>query len=1197
MVIESIAADPLIARLVDRLTQSQGVVHVTGLWGSSAPMLTAIVARRLAEQPPHAADLPDHASQRVGKSDRRRRTDLAATQRDGRELRAAVAVRASNCNTRRARQIRHGTLPGESASVGDGRELELGAPTLLYLTAHLEQADDARDELELFGACECELFPAWETLPGEGAGAGEIQAERIRVCGLLQPRQNSGIIVAPIQALMQPVPDHATLARHSLRLVVDETGGSEAVHTMADSSGPDALLAWAVERGFDRLDRVESPGDVARRGDIIDLFVAGEDHPYRIQFDGERIESIRRFDVDTQRSLESLNSVSITAVPAPFVPDASSTTDFFSYLPAHALVVMDNPSAIHEHGGTLELRLGTSDRLRPVSEVLSRAGQFPQLQLSRFGAVAAGDEAVLDFRVNSVTRFEGEAAAVVADLCRTADDRDVYVFCDTHGERQRLREMIAERAIPGSEPAQKPAGALADDGSAPAPCARIESTPRLSLCLGTIHRGFEWTATKTVVIGHHELFGRHRPRRRIRKLYAGRPLESWLDLTSGEYVVHVMHGVAIYRGLTKLRKGDSQQQEEFLTLEFADQAVIHVPCSQIDLVQKYIGAGGRRPPLSTLGGKRWSKMKERAAEAVCHMADSLLRVQAMREQVPGTAYPGDTQWQREFDAAFPYDETEDQLRVAAELRDDLMRSRPMDRVVCGDVGYGKTELAMRAAFKIMEYGRQVAVLVPTTVLAEQHFETFRERMAEYPFTVGCLSRFRSPGEQRKILEAAKKGQLDIVIGTHRLLSKDVSFANLGLVIIDEEQRFGVEHKERLKAMRETIDVLTLTATPIPRTLHMALIGIRDISSLQTPPVDRRAIATQVLPFQRSQIRDAILREMNRDGQVFFVHNFVQSIVAMADTVRSIVSEARVVYAHGQMKDDELEEVMHRFLRREVDVLVTTTIIESGIDIPTANTIFINRADRFGLADLHQLRGRVGRSSHRAYCYLLLSPDTTPTSKAAKRLKTIEEFSELGAGFRIAMRDLEIRGAGNLLGKEQSGHIAAVGYDMYCRLLEQTVRRLKNEPDPNPPPVQVDLDVAAHIPREYITSDRLRIEAYRRMVSCRTAEDLTQLERDLMDTFGPFPPPVVTLLELTEIRVHARRFGVGSISLRPPDVVFSIEQLAKAESLFVDAPGTVRMPDSKTVHLRLPPNYLERPTLVRVLRQMLAKAVQRIESKQ
>ena len=644
-----------------------------------------------------------------------------------------------------------------------------------------------------------------------------------------------------------------------------------------------------------------------------------------------------------------------------------------------------------------------------------------------------------------------------------------------------------------------------------------------------------------------------------------------------------------------MHKGDSTQEEEFLVLEFADKAKVFVPCSQIDLVQKYIGMGGRRPKLSTIGGKGWNKTKQQVIDSVGELAESLLRVQAMREQSSGVQYPKDTDWQREFEASFAYDETEDQITVAAEIRDDLMLRRPMDRLLCGDVGYGKTELAMRAAFKVVEYGRQVAVLVPTTILAEQHYSTFSERMAEYPFVIACLSRFRSAGEQRRIIEQIKKGRVDIVIGTHRLLSKDVNFANLGLVVIDEEQRFGVEHKERLKAMKGTVEVLTLTATPIPRTLHMSLMGVRDISSLQTPPVDRRAISTQIGPYRPEVIRNAILREMNRDGQVFFVHNFVQSIAAVTDDLRKIVPEARIIYGHGQMKDDELESVMHQFFQREADVLVATTIIESGLDLPTVNTIFINRAERFGLADLHQLRGRVGRSSHRAYCYLLVPDDRPVTVKAVKRLKTIEEFSELGAGFRIATRDLEIRGAGNLLGREQSGHIAAVGYELYCRLLNQTVRRLKNEPDDEQAPVQVDLGLVAHLPRRYVASDRSRIDIYRRVATCASVADIAQLESDLADAFGPLPEEVHHLIELTEIRVLARQFGVRTISRRPPDVVLTVDRAPALDAVFVDAAGSVRLPDQQTVHWRPPPNYLEPRTLITILRRLFSGAAKSMEA--
>ncbi|MCH7814674.1 MAG: DEAD/DEAH box helicase, partial [Planctomycetes bacterium] len=531
--------------------------------------------------------------------------------------------------------------------------------------------------------------------------------------------------------------------------------------------------------------------------------------------------------------------------------------------------------------------------------------------------------------------------------------------------------------------------------------------------------------------------------------------------------------------------------------------------------------------------------------------------------------------------------TDDQLTVAAQIKNDLQRPRPTDRLICGDVGYGKTELAMRAAFKVVEFGKQVAVLVPTTVLAEQHYQTFTERLADYPFIIRCLSRFRGSAEQKKIIQDTRKGRVDILIGTHRMLSKDVGFADLGLLVVDEEQRFGVEHKDRLRQLRHTVDVLTMTATPIPRTLHMALLGIRDISSLSTPPLDRRSIATQIRTFDEELIRGAILRELNRDGQIYFVHNRVQSIQSRAEELSRIVPEARIIVGHGQMPEGELEKVMTAFVHRKADVLLSTTIIESGIDIPRANTIFIDDADRYGLADLHQLRGRVGRSHHRAFCYLLLPQTRKVTPKAARRLKSIEEFSELGAGFRIAMRDLEIRGAGNILGPEQSGHIAAVGYEMYCQILDRTVRRMRGEPDPHPPRVQLELGVGGQVPARYIGTERSRVEVYKRIVSCHTIDELKQVERDLIDAYGPFPPAVGRLLELADLRIRAGLLGIRSIVRQEPDIVLTVEDYQPLEAVFADAPGTVRMPDGKTIHWRLPPAYLEPQTLLAVLRKHLS----------
>ena len=572
------------------------------------------------------------------------------------------------------------------------------------------------------------------------------------------------------------------------------------------------------------------------------------------------------------------------------------------------------------------------------------------------------------------------------------------------------------------------------------------------------------------------------------------------------------------------------------------------------------------------------------------LAAELLRTQALRQSQPGFAHPADSVMQTEFEDSFIYQETEDQLLTLRQIKKDLQTARPMDRLLCGDVGYGKTELAVRAAFKVVQSGQQAAVLVPTTVLAEQHERTFRERFADYPVNVESICRFRTMRQARDILARTAAGHVDVLIGTHRLLSGDVSFANLGLVVIDEEQRFGVEHKEKLKQLRASVDILTMTATPIPRTLHMALLGLRDISALETPPMDRRSIHTEVTQFNPRQIREAIIRELNRDGQVYFVHNRVRNIETVAQHIGQIVPEARIIVGHGQMVGRSLETVMLKFLRRQADVLVCTTIIESGVDIPNVNTIFIHEADRFGLAELHQLRGRVGRYKHKAYCYLLLPERRPLTPVAAHRLKAIEEYSELGAGFRIAMRDLEIRGAGNILGAEQSGHISAVGYEMYCQLLDSAVRKLRGESAEVRPQTHLELGAAGtgSLPKSYVPSDRQRMEVYRRLAGCRTSEDLTQLEADLADSYGPLPEPARVLVDQAQLRLWASAAAIRTILAQPPDLVFTVDDIKnlKFKSLRGQSPGDVRVIDDHTVHLRLSPGYFEPPTLMAMLRKLL-----------
>jgi transcription-repair coupling factor (superfamily II helicase) len=674
------------------------------------------------------------------------------------------------------------------------------------------------------------------------------------------------------------------------------------------------------------------------------------------------------------------------------------------------------------------------------------------------------------------------------------------------------------------------------------------------------------------VLSDNELFHREEVRTiQPRRQLEARAIDTFLDLAEGDLVVHLTQGIARFRGMKVLDKAG--QAEEHLILEFREGVRVYVPASKIELVQKYVGGAKSDPELSKVGGTGWLRRKQRVEEAVLDLASEMVELQALREAQPGLAFPRDSEWQTEFEAAFPYEETPDQLTSLVEIKRDMERARPMDRLICGDVGYGKTELAIRAAFKAIDNGKQVAVLVPTTVLAEQHFRTFSQRLAEYPFVVECISRFKTTGQQRRTLERLVKGGVDIIIGTHRLVSADVRFKDLGLVIIDEEQRFGVEHKERLKRLRQTVDVLTLTATPIPRTLHLSLLGIRDISNLETPPRDRLSIETRIVRFDPQLIRHAVVRELNRDGQVYFVHNRVHNIHDIADRLRQIVPEASVVVGHGQMQEHELEEAMVQFVRKDADILVATTIIESGLDIPNVNTIFINQAENYGLADLHQLRGRVGRFKHRAYAYMLIDSERSITLQASRRLKAIEEFTELGAGFKIAMRDLEIRGAGNILGTQQSGHIAAVGYELYCQLLENAVRHLKNQPQRAPLEVNIELPWPAVLPRDYVPGQRQKIEVYRRLARIRRPQRLDDFRQELRDRFGPLPEAAEWLVRLAEVRLLATRWQIVEIHLEkslagPMDVVLGYRSPRKVAKLAEGSEGRVRVVDGSTAYLRL-----------------------------
>ncbi len=1049
-------------------------------------------------------------------------------------------------------------LWGSSAPLIAAALGKLSGKTVIFVTAHLDDVDDVAEDVEVFSGTSVEVFGAWEASPTSEHVSDEVIAERMRLCNLLaQPansrQQPADVIVTSMMALIQPVPSPEAL------------GATRKTLSRGLQLPPEELLGWLVDSGFDSVDQVDQAGEFAHRGGIIDVFPAGAAQAVRIEFFGDFIDSIRYVDLDTQRSTQQIDSFDFISLVAGRAQSADDSTSLVDYLPKDAIVCMTEPEDLRTLAGQLHERMretqGDSDAfLISPDDIFVGFGRLARVEMYPFSA--KGPSEAFDIGIRSLQRLSTNTDEALSELCELSAVADVWVYCENSAEKDRFKQLLTGKYKK-----------LAD---------------RVNTGIGHVQGGFYWPDERLVVVGHHEIFHRYSKIRRLKRIRMGRPIESLLDLNNGDYVVHVAHGIAKFDGLRELKRDG--RSEEYLTLRFADNAVLHVPASQINLVQKYIGARQKRPNLSKLGGGSWAKQKQRVTEAVRDMAAGMIQMQAMRQSMEGIIYPQQSDWQRQFAEEFIYTETEDQLAAIEDIDRDMAAARPMDRLLCGDVGYGKTELAMRAAFKVAEAGKQVAVLVPTTVLADQHYRTFSERFADYPFEVDVISRFRKPSEQKQIVERLAAGQIDILIGTHRLLSDDIRFADIGLVVIDEEQRFGVEHKEGLKKLRATVDVMTMTATPIPRTLHMAMLGLRDISALATPPMDRRAICTEVCHRQDELVRQAVVRELNRQGQLFFVHNRVYNIRPLADQIQALVPEARVSIAHGQMSGTELEETMLRFLRCEIDVLVCTTIIESGLDIPTANTIIIHNADRFGLAELHQLRGRVGRYKHRAYCYLLL-PDNRPVSRvASKRLKTIEEFSDLGAGFQIAMRDLEIRGAGNILGREQSGHIAVVGYELYCQLLEQAVGELQGKKLPKRPEVHIELGVDVYIPRSYIPSERQRMEVYRRLANCSSQTQLRQISDDLKDAYGEIPDAAGVVLDLAEIRILSGELGLTSIIIMQPDVVFSVRDFKMAEVLFKGAAGSVRLPDEKTVHWRPPASYLEMPTLINVLLKRLRHSV-------
>ncbi len=985
---------------------------------------------------------------------------------------------------------------------------------ILIITPLPEDAERVVEDLSFFLPGLAHLFPSWETLPFDSV-APPLETMGERVAAVYALMTGSPVIVAPVSALIQRVPPREFL-NNSMEYL--EAG---------EEANLDSLTAKLAKGGYSRVSMVQEKGEWSRRGGIVDIFPPSTENPVRIEFIGDTIESIREFDPASQRSLRSLNSVIV--LPVGSQPAVGKEVTIFEYLKEGTPVFLLEPAGIEneldrfdeeieERKSDLEEAEGRSQGspLRK-DELMSILDKYMTVELSRL-AVGTIHESPLHFDIkgnddirHGMTKKEGAFDRFV-DLVREwlREGMRVVITSHTHGQDDRVEELLKSKDMGARRVSAEEIFSLSD-------------SPGLYAAVGPLSSGFRFPSERLVIVTEEEIFGQ-RVRLRQVKAKTSHFIASLSDLKVNDPIVHIDHGIGVYRGLQKLAIGGIDS--DFLLIEYAGKDRLYLPVYRMDQVQKY--TGGEGPTLDKLGGTSWDKVKKRVKEKIKEMAAELLDIYAARKVMEGFAYSPPDHYFDEFEAAFEYEETPAQMEAIKDVITDMTEPKPMDRLVCGDVGYGKTEVAIRAAFKAVLDGRQVAVLVPTTVLASQHLQTFQGRMSSFPVKIEMLSRFKSPKEQKEIINKLREGGIDIVIGTHRLLQKDIVFKELGLIVVDEEQRFGVTHKEKLKKLRKQVDVLTLTATPIPRTLHMSLMGIRDLSVINTPPEDRLAIKTFVNKFSDDVIKEAVEREFRRGGQVFFVHNRVESIGTMADYLHSLIPEARIAVGHGQMDEHELEKVMLSFMKGEKNLLLCTTIIESGLDIPAANTIIINRADTFGLSQLYQLRGRVGRSKHRAYAYLLIPAEETITGDARKRLEVIQELTELGSGFKIAAHDLEIRGAGNLLGGEQSGQIEAVGFDLYTQLMEEAVAELKGEeriPEVEP---NINLGVAAYIPDDYISDVNERLVIYKRLASVKGEGEVAEIADELQDRYGPLPQLVENLLIIMEIKRIIRKALVTSI---------------------------------------------------------------------
>lgn len=909
--------------------------------------------------------------------------------------------------------------------------------------------------------------------------------------------------------------------------------------------------------GYERESQIEAPGQFAVRGGIIDVFPLAEEMPVRIELWGDEIDSIRMFDAKSQRSIENISEITIYPASENCFGN-NGLVSFLKYFPENeTLLFYDEPHRLQETAETVEAEYTESLKNRAdagmkeegeeelrvfqTKDIISEMNRYSGIGLttleSKCGLFKV--RSVYTVQAKGVNPYNNSFELLTRDLKRLKrNGYRVVLLSGSRTRAKRLAEDLRDYDLSSfySEDMQR------------------EVKPgEIMAAYGYASEGYEYPMLKFVVISESDIFGRKKKKKK-RKKYEGQRIQDFAELKPGDYVVHENHGIGVYKGIEKIEV--EKIVKDYMKIVYAEGGVLYIPVAQMDLIQKYAGADAKKPRLNKLGTIQWGKTKSQVKKAVQIVAKDLVELYAVRQQSEGFVYGPDTVWQKEFEEMFPFEETDDQLQAIEDTKHDMESKKIMDRLICGDVGYGKTEIAIRAAFKAVQEGKQVVCLVPTTILAQQHYNTFVQRLKEFPVRIDLLCRFRSAAEQKKTIEDTKKGFVDILVGTHRVLSKDVVFKDLGLLIIDEEQRFGVTHKEKIKKLKENIDVLTLTATPIPRTLHMSLIGIRDMSVLEEAPNERMPIQTYVMECNDEMVREAITRELARDGQVYYVYNRVNDIADVAGRIQSLVPDANVAFAHGQMKERELEDIMYDFINGDIDVLVSTTIIETGLDIPNANTMIIQDADRFGLSQLYQLRGRVGRSNRMAYAFLLYQRDKLLKEVAEKRLSAIREFTDLGSGIKIAMRDLEIRGAGNLLGEAQSGHMEAVGYDLYCKMLNEAVRQLKGGPEAETFTTLIDLNVDAYIPEYYIKNEYQKLDIYKRIAAIESEEELEDMTEELIDRFGDIPKKVQQLLVIASLKSLAHSVYVTAIEQKGEEIRFTMYEKAK-----IDPSGIPKFLDS------------------------------------